>query len=210
MNIFVDNIIVKGGWVMVPIIIGSIVALGIAIERGVFFWKIKLDIEGFVDEMFFLIEKGETQRALERCQKVNHPMAAVFQSGLLKMDDDILDIERAMEREGGRQISILEKNLIFLIAIIGVEPMLGFLGTIIGLIRAFMAWEQFSATVTVDQLAAGIYQAMITTAGGLIVAIPFYLIYNFFTNRINSITHELNYNGDKMISIINRKKKISK
>jgi len=207
MNIFADNIIVKGGWVMVPIILGSIVALGIVIERGVFFWKIKRDIEGFIDEIFFLIEKGETERALERCEKVNHPMAAVLRSGLLKIDDDIPDIERTMEMEGDRQVSILEKNFIYLMAIIGVEPMLGFLGTILGLIQAFMTWEKFSATITVDQLAAGIYQAMITTAGGLLVAIPFYLIYNFFANRVNSITQEMNYFGDKMLIILNKKKR---
>jgi biopolymer transport protein ExbB len=209
MNIFTDNIIVKGGWIMVPIILGSIIALGLAIERGVFFWRIKLDIESFVDDIFFLIDRGEIARAIERCSKIHHPMAAVFKSGLEKIDSDILDIDRTMEREGGRQVAILEKNLIYLMAIIGVEPMLGFLGTIVGLIQAFMAWEKLSTSVTVDQLAAGIYQAMITTAGGLIVAIPFYLIYNYFTNKIGSITNDLNYYGEKMVSMINRKKKTS-
>ncbi|MBN2401290.1 MAG: MotA/TolQ/ExbB proton channel family protein [Spirochaetes bacterium] len=210
MNIFLDNIIVKSGWVMVPIILGSIVALAISIERAVFFWKIKLNTESFVDEIYFLIEKGEIERALGQCKKVNHPMAAVFLAGLLKIEDDVLEIDRAMEREGERQITLLEKNLIFLMAIVGVEPLMGFLGTILGLIRAFMAWEQFSTTVTVDQLAAGIYQAMVTTASGLIVAIPFYLVYNIFTNKINTITHALNYYGDKMVGLINKKKNIAK
>lgn len=210
MNILVDNIIVKSGWVMVPIILGSIAALSISIERGVFFWKIKLDIDSFTDEIYSLIGKGEIERALGQCEKVNHPIAAVFRAGLLKIDDDIFDIDRAMEREGGKQITLLEKNLIFLMAIVGVEPLLGFLGTILGLIRAFMAWEQFSTSVTVDQLAAGIYQAMVTTASGLLVAIPFYLVYNFFTNRINNITNALNYYGDKMVSLINKTKNSSK
>lgn len=192
---------------MVPIILGSIAALGISIERGVFFWKMKIDMDGFIDEIFFLVEKGETQRALERCEKVNHPMASVFRSGLLKINEDIPDIDRAMEHEGGKQVNILEKNLVYLMAIIGVEPMLGFLGTILGLIQAFMTWEKFSATITVDQLAAGIYQAMITTAGGLSVAIPFFLVYHYFTNRINSITLDINYFGNKLLTILNRKKK---
>jgi biopolymer transport protein ExbB len=207
MDIFADNIIVKGGWVMVPIILGSIAALGISIERGVFFWKLKVDIEGFIDEIFFLAEKGEIQRAIERCEKVNHPMAAVFRSALIKTDNDIFDIDRAMEHEGTKQINILEKNLVFLMAIIGVEPMLGFLGTILGLIQAFMAWEKFSSTITVDQLAAGIYQAMITTAGGLLVAIPFYLVYNYFTNKVNSLTQDINYFGNKLLDVLNARKK---
>ncbi len=75
MNILVDNIIVKGGWVMAPIILGSIIALALSIERGVFFWRIKLDIEGFVDEIFFLIEKGEITRAVERCGKIKRKTA---------------------------------------------------------------------------------------------------------------------------------------
>jgi biopolymer transport protein ExbB len=207
MNILVDNIIVKGGWVMAPIIIGSIIALGIAIERGVFFWRIKLDIESFVDEIFYLIEKREFSRAIERCGKVNHPISFVFQTGLEHINDDILDVEHTMEREGTRQITMLEKNFIYLMVIVGVEPLLGFLGTIIGLIQAFMAWEKYSTTVTVDQLAAGIYQAMITTAGGLIVAIPFYLVYNYFTHRVENITKDLNYYGDKMVRILNKQKK---
>lgn len=207
MNILVDNIIVKGGWVMAPIIIGSIIALGIAIERGVFFWRIKLDIESFVDEIFYLIEKQEFSRAIERCGKVNHPISFVFQTGLEHINDDILDVEHTMEREGTRQITMLENNFIYLMVIVGVEPLLGFLGTIIGLIQAFMAWEQFSTSVTVDQLAAGIYKAMITTAGGLIVAIPFYLVYNYFTHRVENITKDLNYYGDKLVRILNKQKK---
>ncbi len=209
MNFLTDNIIFKGGWVMVPIILGSIIALALSIERGVFFWRIKLDIETFVDEIFFLIDKGEIARAIERCSKVHHPMAAVFKSGLEKINDDILDVDRAMEHEGSRQVAILEKNFIYLMVIIGVEPMLGFLGTILGLIQAFMAWEQFSSTVTVDQLAAGIYKAMITTAGGLLVAIPFYIVYNYFSNKVSSIAQDLNYHGDKMVTLINRKRKVN-
>jgi len=207
MNIFVDNIIVKGGWVMLPIILGSIIALGISIERGVFFWRIKLDIESFVDEIFYLIERKEFNRAIERCGKVNHPMSSVFRVGLEHINDNILDVEHTMEREGTRQVTMLEKNFIYLMVIVGVEPMLGFLGTIIGLIQAFMAWEQFSTSVTVDQLASGIYKAMITTAGGLIVAIPFYIVYNYFTHRVEKITKDINYYGDKMLKILDKQKK---
>jgi len=207
MNILFDNIIVKGGWVMVPIILGSVFALGFSIERWVFFWRIKLKVAEFADDIYFLVNKGEYDRALERCGKVNHPIGAVFRAGLEKRNEDILSIERSMEREGNNQVPILEKNFVYLVVIIGAEPMLGFLGTILGLIQAFMIWEQYSATVTVDRLAAGIYQAMITTAGGLLVAIPFYVIYSYFTNKVNMTTRDLNYYGDKLVDIINAKKR---
>ncbi len=210
MNFFTDNIIVKGGWVMVPIILGSIVAVALVIERGMVFRKIRLDVQKFIDEIFFLAGKNEMVRAMEICSGTAHPIGPVLKAGLMHMDEDMDEIERVMEREGNRQIALLEKNLGFLMVVVGVEPMLGFLGTIIGLIRAFMAWEKAAATVTVDQLAAGIYQAMITTAGGLIVAIPFYIIYNYFTSRVNTITRELNHNGDELLSVLNKSKRAAR
>jgi len=192
---------------MVPIILGSIIASGFVIERSLFFWKIRIDIKKFSDEIFFLLGKGEFARALEVCGNTAHPLSDIFRTGLERRDGNILDIERAMEREGNRQIAALEKNLNYLMVIVGVEPLLGFLGTILGLIQAFMNWETHAASVTVDQLAAGIYQAMITTAGGLLVAIPFYIIYHFFLNKINSITRELNQSGDEFLTILNEFKK---
>jgi biopolymer transport protein ExbB len=206
MNILSDNIIFKGGWVMIPIITGSIIALGLSIERFVFFSRIRTNVDEFAKEIFFLLSRGEISHALDKCRSSIHPVAAVFSAGIENADEDLMTIERSMEREGNRQISIIEKNFFYIMVIVGVEPMLGFLGTIWGLIQAFMTWEKFSASVTVDQLAAGIYQAMITTAGGLIVAIPFYIIYHYLTNKANKMASDLNYYGDKVVILLNAKK----
>ena len=111
-----------------------------------------------------------------------------------------------MEREGDEQIQYLERYLGALIIIIGVEPMLGFLGTIVGLIKAFMAWEQLGANITLSALASGIYQAMITTAGGLIVAIPYYVIYHLSVGKIKSQAQEMSYYGTELIDILVRPK----
>ena len=89
---------------------------------------------------------------------------------------------------------------------VGVEPLLGFLGTILGLIQAFMAWEKFSTSVTVSQLAGGIYQAMITTAAGLLVAIPFYLCYNYFVSRIKYVANELTNHSVQLVELITEMK----
>jgi biopolymer transport protein ExbB len=93
--------------------------------------------------------------------------------------------------------------------IVGVEPMLGFLGTILGLIQAFMTWESYASSITVSQLAAGIYQAMITTAGGLIVAIPYYIIYHVFMNKTDSIIKDMNHYGGILLAEIGKKEKTS-
>jgi len=111
-----------------------------------------------------------------------------------------------MEREGEEQIQYLEGYLGALLIIIGVEPMLGFLGTIIGLIKAFMAWEQIGSNITVNALAAGIYQAMITTAAGLIVAIPGYILYHLLVGKIKSQAQEMSYYGNELIDVLSRSK----
>jgi biopolymer transport protein ExbB len=199
MDILTNNIIVKGGWVMVPIILGSIIALGLAIERGMLLWKTRLNAQSFAEGIFSLIAEGNFEAALERCAGTLSPLGRVFAAGLERRGRDAAEIESAMEHAGNDEVERLEKHMHLFMIIVGVEPMLGFLGTILGLIQAFMVWEQHAASITVDRLAAGIYQAMITTAGGLLVAIPFYIIYSIYTNRINSTAGQMNRYGDLLI-----------
>jgi biopolymer transport protein ExbB len=139
---------------------------------------------------------------LERCEKVKHPIADVFKLGILNRTLKRHEIEGMMEREGDEQVQHMERYLGALIIIIGVEPMLGFLGTIVGLIQAFMTWEQLGINITVSALAAGIYQAMITTAGGLIVAIPYFVIYHLIVGKIKSHAQEMTYYGNELIDIL--------
>lgn len=196
----------KGGPVMIPIILGSIIALAIILERAWTLWKIRLNIPQFAHEIFLYLERGQFQKALERCAKVRHPIADVFKLGILNRDLRKEEVESMMEREGDEQVQYLERYLGALIIIIGVEPMLGFLGTIIGLIRAFMAWEHLGPNITVSALAAGIYEAMITTAAGLSVAIPSYIIYHLIVSKIKSHAQEISYYGNELIDILARVK----
>ena len=198
------ELIVKGGWVMVPILLGSIAALALVLERVVYFWKTRLDTAAFSEGIFSLVEKGSIKEATSICQTTRHPLAAVFRAGLERADEDPAELDRVMEREGTRQVALAETNLNYLVLVVGVEPLLGFLGTILGLIQAFRVWENFSETVTVSQLAGGIYQAMITTAAGLIIAIPYFVIYNIFLSRVNRLTHDINHYGDGLVSLLAR------
>ena len=199
-----ENLIFKGCWVMVPIILGSIVALALVLERFWFLWSIRLDVDSFAKKIFSLVKQGNPEGAAGICAKVSHPLAEVFRVGLENSDEEASEIERVMEREGGRQIQQVERNLNFLVVGIGVEPLLGFLGTILGLIQAFMAWERLSTSVTVSALAAGIYQAMLTTAAGLIVAIPYFVIYHFFLGKVHAISQDINHYGDELVSLLRK------
>jgi biopolymer transport protein ExbB len=199
-------LIVKGGVIMIPIILGSIIALAIILERYWTLWRIRLNFSKFAQEIFFSLQRGQFQRALDRCNKVRHPIADVFRLGILNQTLKREELESIMEREGDEQVQYLEQYLGALIIIIGVEPMLGFLGTIVGLIRAFMAWERLGSDITVSALAAGIYQAMITTAAGLIVAIPAFIFYHLIVNRIKSHAREMTYYGNELINILKKGK----
>jgi len=203
---FID-LIIKGGPVMIPIIALSIIALAIILERFWTLWRIRLNFQQFAQEIFLFLERGHFQKALERCEKVKHPIADVFKLGILNRTLNREELEGMLEREGDEQIQYLERYLGALLIIVGVEPMLGFLGTIIGLIKAFMTWEQLGANITVSALAAGIYQAMITTAAGLIVAIPAFIFYHLIVGRIKSHAQEISYYGNELLDIIGSKER---
>lgn len=201
------ELILKGGWVMAPILLGSVAAFALVLERAIYFWRIRLDAASFSQGIYALAEKGNLKEAESICARTDHPLAAVFKAGLEYPDEDLAELERVMEREGTRQVELAERNLNYLVVIVGVEPLLGFLGTILGLIQAFMAWEKFSEAVTVSQLASGIYQAMITTAAGLLIAIPYFVIYHFYMGRVNRLAHEINHYGDLFVSVLARSKR---
>ena len=196
------TLIIKGGPVMIPIILGSIATLAIILERAWTLWKIQLNFAQFSQEVFLSLERGLLSKALEQCDKVRHPIGAVFKLGITNRSRRREELESLMEREGEEQIQSLEHYLGALLILIGIEPMLGFLGTITGLIRAFMQWEKLGNDITVNALASGIYEAMITTAAGLIIAIPAYVIYHLILGKIKSHAQEMSYYGDELIDLL--------
>ncbi len=195
--------IIKGGPVMLPILLGSVFGLVIVIERFWFFRGIKLDNYDFIQGVFKYIKEGKFKEALALCDTyINHPLGVIFKIGIERRNLPLERLEKVLEQAGNNQVQKLEKFLGALVSIIGIEPLLGFLGTITGLIRAFMSWERAGANVTVSVLAGGIYEAMITTAAGLIVAIPLYLCYNYFISRIKFISNELSNHCIQLLEVI--------
>jgi biopolymer transport protein ExbB len=173
------------------------------LERLWVFRHMKLNTFEFVQEVFKDVKTNKIKNAMELCNKyIHHPLATVFKIGIERRGLPLDRLEKILEQAGNNQIQKLEKNLGALVSITSIEPLLGFLGTITGLIRAFMSWEQAGANVTVSVLAAGIYEAMITTAAGLIVAIPLYLCYNYFISRIKVTSNELTNYCIQLLEVI--------
>lgn len=186
------NFILKAGPVIIPILLGSVIGLAIILER-LWFFKIatKINAGNFSERIFYYVRRGEIREAIAFCNEhIRYPLALIFRTGLERKALTSQEIEKAMEREGNNQALELERYMGALATIAAIEPLLGFLGTITGLIKAFMHWEQAGANITVSDLASGIYEAMITTAAGLGIAIPLFIVYNYFVARTRVITQE--------------------
>jgi biopolymer transport protein ExbB len=201
------SLISKGGVVIWPIILLSIVALAIILERAWALSSIRMNVALFAKDVFLDLQRGFFSKAAEKCGGVRHPIGKLFLLAISNRGMKRDELERLMEREGERSVQRLERGLGALIVIVGVAPMLGFLGTIIGLINAFMTWERLGTDITVSALAAGIYQAMITTAAGLIVAIPYFICYHFFVASIKNHASQMNYFGNQLLDAISSARK---
>ena len=202
------QLIVKGGIVMWPIILGSVMGLAIVIERFWVFGKAKSGSIEFENKVLEFIRQGKFDQAKELCdEKPDYLMSNIYKTGIDKRDLSPERLEKVLEQAGNNHVHKLEKHLGALATVITVEPMLGFLGTITGLINAFMSWEKAGASVTVTALAGGIYEAMITTAAGLIVAIPFSLCFNYFVSRIKYIANDLNNSSLELLGVFSEQKR---
>lgn len=195
--------ILKGGPIMVPIILCSVFGLAIILEKLYFFKRIRLDNAKFTEAVFTEIKNGQLQKAIWVCdQNAESPLPAIFRAGLEKVDLPVERLEKVLEHAGNIQVQRLEKRLTALASIVTVSPLMGFLGTITGLINAFKSWEIAGANITVSILSQGIHEAMITTAAGLIVAVPFYLCHNYFVSKIKYIAGEMTDYGQQFLDAV--------
>jgi biopolymer transport protein ExbB len=205
------DIIIKGGPVMIPILLGSVIGLTIVIERLWAFRQMRLGLYGFTQAIFKALKEGRVKEALQLCERHGrNPLAVVYRIGIMRSNLPPHRLEKILEEAGNDQVLNMERRLGALVAIVSIEPLLGFLGTITGLIRAFMSWEKAGADVTVSVLAGGMYQAMITTAAGLMVAIPLYLCYTYFVSRIKYAANALTKYCMQLIEVITEEQERAK
>lgn len=197
---------IKGGPVMYPILLVSILGMGIIIEKLWQLQRIRLDVQKFSKDIFRMVKEQRFEKALDLCKKTRHPLGVVFKTGIEKRGLSPDEMDRALERSGISEMKKLEKHVGGLISVIGIAPLLGFLGTITGLIKAFMAWEQAGSNITVSALASGIYEAMITTAAGLIIAVPYYLVCNFVISRHKYISYETSDYAMELVDLLSESK----
>lgn len=195
-------ILQKGGPVMIPIIMGSILAVAIVIERMIHFHRAEIDIEKFMLGIKNILKKGNFVEAVSICDSTPGPVAHILKEGILHHDESKEEMKESIEEAGLHEIPRLEKNLSVLATIAHIEPLLGLLGTVTGMIKCFMKIQQLQGVVNPGDLASGIWEALITTAAGLVVAIPTYVAYNYLVSRVQSFVMEIEKSSNHLIKIL--------
>ncbi len=205
------EIFMQGGFVMIPIFLLSLLAIYVIAERWRVLRNSTLDSVHFLETVENMLKAGDTQRAITYCDEMDRPLARILKQGIKRLGRPLRDIEEAIKNAGKKETYYLEKKMDWLATVAGVAPLLGFLGTVTGMIQAFMQIQGLEGQVNPSVLAGGIWEALITTASGLAVGIIAYGFYNFLTGKINRMVFDLETSTTEFLDLLQRpaKKKSS-
>lgn len=185
------EIFLKGGMVMWAILFCSVVALAVAIDRFLILRKAKINVPAFLVRIRGFIKNKDMSGAASYCLREKSPIGNMVRKGLKKFGMGHERVKEAIENAGRQEVSKLEKGLSVLATVAGVAPLLGFLGTVTGMIQAFMRIEDLAGAANPGDLAGGIWEALLTTAFGLIVGIPAYVAYNYFLSSVSKFVADM-------------------
>jgi biopolymer transport protein ExbB len=177
-------------------------AVYLFIERLVVLSKATKEDKSFMDRIRDYIKEGKIDSAINLCDKVNTPAARMIEKGVTRIGRPMQDVQVAIENVGNIEVSKLEKGLVLIATIAAGAPMLGFLGTVLGMIQTFYNMDQ-SGNINLEPLTGGMYQAMVTTVGGLIVGILAMFAYNFLVSRIDRVVRQLESRTMEFMDLLN-------
>jgi biopolymer transport protein ExbB len=184
------DLFIAGGLFMWPLLLSAILGVAFSIERFITLGKCKINQALFLEQLGGYIRKGDAKGAEDLCDRTKGPVAAILRAGLLRRDKGLDTIEKGIETAAGVEVNFLERGLIVLASVVVIAPMLGFLGTVSGMINAFGAIAA-AKNVEASLVASGIQEALITTAAGLMIAIPIQMCYNWFLSQIGRYVVEM-------------------
>lgn len=201
-SLSVYDLALKGGWIMAVLGVLSIIAVYIFIERFLTIKKASQDDKHFMNNIRDFIHNGRLDSALALCRNNESPIARMIEKGLIRIGRPLSDINIAIENVGKLEVARMEKNIAGLATIAGAGPMLGFLGTVIGMVVAFYDMSMAGNNIDIALLSNGIYQAMITTVGGLIVGIMAYVFYNILVSRVEKLVFILEMRASEFMDLL--------
>jgi biopolymer transport protein ExbB len=200
------DLLLKGGYVMIPLLLLSAAAIAIFVERVLTIKKADKTPDQFLGQVKSMVVQGKIDEARLLCSQTVSPIARMLEKGISRIGSPLKNIEVSIENVGKIEIYKLEKNLSLLATISGAAPMIGFLGTVTGMIQAFIAIAQEEGSVSPKLLSEGIYEAMITTAVGLAVGIIAYLGYNYLVTQMQKVIHKMEYTSVEFIDLLQEPK----
>ena len=195
---------IDGGAFMWPILFSLLFGLAFAFERAYSLVQSSIDSKKLYDDVSASMKIGRVQDAVDLCSETKGPVAGVFHAALSRYDRGIEEVEKAMENAGSLEMAFLEKNMIWLNTVITVAPMIGFTGTVVGMIGAFDAIKAAN-DISPAVVAGGISQALLTTAFGLIVAMIIQFFQNFFVSRIDQLILDMEENSVRLLDSMHTK-----
>lgn len=195
------SLIMKGGWIMVPIGILSLLAVYFTVERFIVIRNASRINQNFMSNIRDYLLNGKMDAALSLCRNTNTPISRLLLKGIKRIGKPIKEVESAVEGEGKLEIYKLEKNMTILGIIAGIAPMLGFVGTIVGVIKIFYDIS-VEKNISIDVIAGGLYVKMITSASGLLVGIFAFICFNLLNSMIDRVAYMLEQNAVDFIDLI--------
>ena len=193
----------QGGWIMIVLAILSIIAIYIFVERFIAIRAAEKDDPLFMDRIRDYLKGGDVKSAINFCRVTNTPGARIVERGISRINQPAPEIQTAIENTGNLEVAALEKRIHILATIAGGAPMIGFLGTVIGMVQAFWQMSNAGGNLDISMLSGGIYQAMITTVGGLIVGIVALFAHNYLVAKIDGVVNELERKTLTFMDIMN-------
>lgn len=193
----------KGGWIMIVLAVMSVIAFYIFFERAVAIRKAGKDDPLFMDRIRDYIRTGEIKAAVNYCRMTNTPSARMIEKGILRMNRPVADVQAAIENTGNVEVAKLEDKLSIMATISSGAPMIGFLGTVTGMVRAFWNMANAGNNIDITLLSSGIYEAMITTVGGLVVGIVTMFAYNHLVYRVDKVVSQMEARTIAFMDLLN-------
>ena len=203
-NITIWDMAVSGGWIMVVLALLLVLAIYIFIER---YLTLSAALKGESDNVFMnnirqYVHEGNIEEARALSKQTPTPLGRMIDKGFSRLGRPLPDIQAAIENEGQLEVANLERRVSLVATVASLGPMIGFLGTVVGMIAAFQEMAHAGNNIDIQMLASGIYTAMVTTVGGLIVGIICYFLHNILVTRINKVVFELEVRANEFMDLL--------
>jgi biopolymer transport protein ExbB len=197
------DLAVKGGWIMIVLLILSLIAIYIFIQRILVIRRAGKEDESFMNRIKDYIHDGKTDSAINLCRSVNTPSARMIEKGISRLGRPMNDVLVAIENVGNLEVAKLEKGFPLIATTAAGAPMIGFLGTVTGMVRAFFDMANAGSNVDVSLLSNGIYEALVTTVGGLVVGIIALFAYNYLVSQVDNVVNKMEASTMEFMDLLN-------